>query len=228
MAVHDSVLAYCANPECCEPLTVMNWPNGGTVDGSPHCPDCFRAEEAREAGRKELAEERYPDDTLDIEPGYCQCGCGEKTSIAKKTRPQLGHVEGRPVRYRSGHGTRGRVHRAVDYIEQDTGHETPCWIWQGPVKRGYGVVAKNDRPNVFAHRAYFERAHGPIPSGKVLHHICETKLCVNPAHLSALTRDQHLRLHNPKAKSAHEDEVRSDDGDDFLQSHWSCLERMGS
>jgi hypothetical protein len=43
-----------------------------------------------------------------IANGYCACGCGQRTQIAKQTRPHLGHVRGEPVRFVIGHGTRGR------------------------------------------------------------------------------------------------------------------------
>ncbi len=55
---YELTLAYCANLECGERITIKNWPHGGTVEGYPYCPDCFRVEEAREAFRKELLEER--------------------------------------------------------------------------------------------------------------------------------------------------------------------------
>lgn len=38
--------------------------------------------------------------------GYCHCGCGLKTSIAKRNRARLGHVEGEPVAFVHGHGSR--------------------------------------------------------------------------------------------------------------------------
>lgn len=42
------------------------------------------------------------DDSTTIETipyGYCHCGCGEKTSVAKKSDARHGHVKGEPVRY---------------------------------------------------------------------------------------------------------------------------------
>jgi hypothetical protein len=56
---YELTLAYCANPECGERITIDNWPMGGTVQGYPFCPDCFRVEEEREVYRKQLIEERY-------------------------------------------------------------------------------------------------------------------------------------------------------------------------
>jgi hypothetical protein len=41
----------------------------------------------------------------DIPPGFCQCGCGERTRLAKQNRPEWGHVLGQPLRFVNGHGT---------------------------------------------------------------------------------------------------------------------------
>lgn len=38
--------------------------------------------------------------------GLCQCGCGQKTRLAKKT--SRGRVKGQPARWRPGHNARGR------------------------------------------------------------------------------------------------------------------------
>jgi NUMOD3 motif len=44
--------------------------------------------------------------------GFCLCGCGASTSIAKQTNRKLGYVKGQPVRYIVGHcrGFKGRSH----------------------------------------------------------------------------------------------------------------------
>lgn len=67
-----------------------------------------------------------------------------------------------------------------------------CIIWTGTVHReGYGRVG-HDR---YAHRVAYEEAFGPIPTGFIVHHACETKLCVNPDHLLALDRSAHMHEH---------------------------------
>ena len=65
--------------------------------------------------------------------------------------------------------------------------ETECWIWEGPVNaKGYGRMGQK-----YAHRMIYEAAHGPIPEGYVVHHLCETPPCVNPEHLEAMSRREH-------------------------------------
>lgn len=62
----------------------------------------------------------------DIEYGFCQCGCGERTTIHN----------GHPRRYIHNHHTRLSP---VEYVEQDCGYKTPCWIWQRSINAdGYG------------------------------------------------------------------------------------------
>jgi HNH endonuclease len=67
--------------------------------------------------------------------------------------------------------------------------ENGCWIWQKcRNNRGYGL--KWDRATrrlMVAHRWYYERARGPIPTGLQIDHLCNVKVCVNVAHLEAVT-----------------------------------------
>ena len=41
----------------------------------------------------------------------------------------------------------------------------------------------------------FELFKGSVPGRHVVHHICENPHCVNPAHLRALTRGEHMKMH---------------------------------
>lgn len=38
--------------------------------------------------------------------GYCHCGCGHRTDLAKKTRSEAGWVKGQPKRFIKGHNAR--------------------------------------------------------------------------------------------------------------------------
>jgi hypothetical protein len=45
-----------------------------------------------------------------------------------------------------------------------------------------------------AHRVAYERAHGLLPKGLVIDHLCRNKACVNVEHLEAVTqRENQLR-----------------------------------
>lgn len=67
-----------------------------------------------------------------------------------------------------------------------------CELWTGAVHdQGYGQHGRG----ILAHRTAYEKNVGPIPEGHEIHHTCEERLCVNPAHLQLVTRSEHLRLH---------------------------------
>lgn len=101
----------------------------------------------------------------------CACGCG--TLIASDKRFSKGH---------------NRRLLGPEYLEQDCGYETPCWVWQrGLMPRGYGVYRDASPGSRLAHRRYYERFVGPIPEGLQLDHLCRNRACVNPAHLEPVT-----------------------------------------
>jgi ribosomal protein S14 len=79
------------------------------------------------------------------------------------------------------------------YTEEDRGHSTPCWIWTGNVRAdGYGQThykGKVSKP----HRVFYTELVGPIPDGLTIDHLCRVKLCVNPAHMEAVSASENLR-----------------------------------
>jgi len=82
--------------------------------------------------------------------------------------------------------------------------ETACWIWTGSTNYRYGHLwdgrAKKLRK---AHRVSYEIHIGPIPNGLVIDHLCRNILCVNPAHLEAVTiRENTLRGVGPTSINA--------------------------
>lgn len=61
-----------------------------------------------------------------------------------------------------------------------------CWLWTGKrMSNGYGFlqVQKPRRKSHLAHRLAWEFAHGEPTQGMVVFHSCESRHCVNPAHL---------------------------------------------
>lgn len=83
-----------------------------------------------------------------------------------------------------------------------------CWLWTASTfGHGYGqFVAKCEgrKVHIGAHRIAYQEAHGPIPDGLFVDHICHTKLCVNPAHLRPVTNKQNgeNRQGNPSGNTS--------------------------
>lgn len=66
-----------------------------------------------------------------------------------------------------------------------------CWLWTSATRTdGYGIFGVGMKVKA-AHRVSYELAHGTIPEGMFIDHICHTKLCVNPSHLRLATCRQN-------------------------------------
>ena len=69
--------------------------------------------------------------------------------------------------------------------------ERGCLVWLGALGRGgYGVIQVEGR-TVAAHRYAWERSNGPIPSGRIIDHMCHNRACVNVKHLRLATHSQN-------------------------------------
>lgn len=130
--------------------------------------------------------------------GYCCCGCGERTEISAHNIRRNWWLRGAPKRFIGNHARRTRVPASV---EEDRGHGSPCHIWQGAAtKEGYGEVPLHWAPcgsgrSRLAHRFFYGKRHGDISADIDLHHECEVRSCVNPAHLTPLIRNEHIARH---------------------------------
>lgn len=72
-----------------------------------------------------------------------------------------------------------------------------CWIWQRYIDRhGYGATGWKGKKMWLAHRAAFDAFKGAIPDGHEIDHLCGTKSCCNPEHLSAVLRADHAKRHS--------------------------------
>jgi HNH endonuclease len=64
-----------------------------------------------------------------------------------------------------------------------------CWLWTGETNGTYGRIRLGSLAlgRMFVHRLSYIWTYGAIPEGYQIDHICRTPLCVNPAHLRAVT-----------------------------------------
>lgn len=85
----------------------------------------------------------------------------------------------------------GALKRAWENHIDATGE---CWVWHGAGAdhKGRGKVSVNGRPTL-AHRAFWEVWIGPIPTGKMLCHHCDTPGCVRPDHIYIGTHADNMR-----------------------------------
>lgn len=131
----------------------------------------------------------------DIPYGYCHCGCGERTSLAKQTSRRFGHVRGEPVRFLVGHVGAKSIE---EKLAEKTGapDENGCWPWVGWFGKDspYGIMTHRGKART-AHRWAWIAANGEIPDDWQVHHECENPACVNPDHLEAVDTSTHAKRH---------------------------------
>ena len=67
---------------------------------------------------------------------------------------------------------------------------TGCWVFG--TDRATHFNYRTHR-GMAAHRFVYQELVGPIPAGHVLDHLCNNVVCVNPAHLEAITHQENTK-----------------------------------
>lgn len=82
----------------------------------------------------------------------------------------------------------------IDRFWQRVKKTNSCWNWIGSragLHKNYGNIS-DGKKSIFAHRFSYLIHKGEIPKGLVIDHLCRNTLCVNPAHLEAVTHRENL------------------------------------
>lgn len=117
--------------------------------------------------------------------GLCQCGCGEKTPIARASSVRDGTIAGWPRRYVVGHRQRGMKRGEGRYVND----------------QGYVLVRKPDHPQahkgyVLEHRWVMEQTLGrPLLPTEHVHHENHDRQDNRPENLTLIDRREHGRHH---------------------------------
>lgn len=93
-----------------------------------------------------------------------------------------------------------------------------CWPWLMKSRQsGYGFITPGkSRTKLLSHRAVWEVVHGPIPTGTGYHgtvvmHLCDNRLCCNPAHLKLGTQADNVKDMRDKGRNIDLPPVRGTD-----------------
>lgn len=97
-----------------------------------------------------------------------------------------------------------RIYQRVEV--RDMGYAgSPCHIWTGPDSGsgrggGYGRMSLNGQ-TVAVHLVVFTHFFGFIPGKKQIDHLCNNRLCCNPAHLEMVSHLRNQRRRDARSKT---------------------------
>ena len=135
---------------------------------------------------------------MNIEYGYCHCGCGQKTKLAKRGDKRFGHVKNDPMRFILGHNI-------------ESGKNSPNWRGGRHIVRhsntSYVMISMPNHPRsnyrgyAYEHIRVVEKALGfPLPECAVVHHIDGNGLNNELNNLMVFKNNiDHLKFHVKQA-----------------------------
>lgn len=86
------------------------------------------------------------------------------------------------------------------------GKSSPCLLWQGGTSGkgrggGYGRVSI-DGVTSAVHKVVATHYYGYIPSSRQVDHLCNQRLCCNPAHLEIVTHKENQKRRDMRLTNA--------------------------
>lgn len=91
--------------------------------------------------------------------------------------------------------------RFWEKVDKGFDKDFDCWLWTANVaKSGYGLF-HNGEKTVSAHRFAYEDQFGPIPSGKMVLHHCDVRICMR--HLYVGDHAQNMQDRHNRGRTAH-------------------------
>ena len=131
-------------------------------------------------------------------------GCSEPHEARGYCAPHYGRFKrhGDPLAGRENCGKATTAERLARRLRPTKGG---CLEWTGARwANGYGTIRSNTAPYraQYTHRVAFELAHGPIPTGMLVCHSCDNRLCCNADHLFLGTHEDNMRDMTSKGRQA--------------------------
>lgn len=75
----------------------------------------------------------------------------------------------------------------------DIEYGSECILWAAGRANGYGCLRIGISTSIRAYKFIYEWCIGVIPAGHDIHHSCGRQLCVNPSHLIAIPKSEHVK-----------------------------------
>jgi hypothetical protein len=131
---------------------------------------------------------------LEIPYGYCQCGCGGKTTIPTVNSSVHGRVKGKPLNFINHHNFKANLSEEERFWSRvNIKGPDECWPWKaGVFSYGYGAFYFRQKQQKASRVAWILKKR-EIPDGLFVLHKCDNPPCCNSNHHFLGTQLDNMR-----------------------------------